>query len=795
MDTIERYLRTLRMLLPADQRDDIVRELSEEIESQVADKEAALGRALTADEHAAILRQYGHPLLTAARYRPQRHLIGPIVFPYYWIVLKVTLALMILGHAAGAAVLVAGGASLGDLGKALEDAFANVLKAAAWITALGAFADFWLARSRALERWSPTVAIGPHRTNWLSSLPSHAAEPSVSRFVLSVVVAVWWLIGLRFPFLFLGSGAAGVEWGPAMDRMYPVLVIAQVTMLVEQFMALRRSEHSAILRVTRVVWFIAGLAVIYLVATSDHQWMIWSGDAAARANATIVLRLAGRAVSLVEFVNGIWSSVLIVVAVASGWTLLKAVFARFRGTPTTAHAVILALALSVQTVSSSSPSSLSDTDIHKILVDRIDVQRQSVGIVVGVASPSGRRVVSHGTFGINDTRPIAGDAVFEIGSVTKVFTSWLLADMARRGEVRLSDPAARYFPTGTTVKPASHGKTITLADLATHTAGLPFWPTNVPATGNINAALSSYTPAQLFEFMSTFDVPPDVGTRWAYSNVDAGLLGILLGGRAGSTYDAWLAARITNRLRMTSTAVTVSSDMTPRLVTGHNAQLNVAPRWTVPAMAGGGSLHSSANDLLTFLAALGDAESPIAAALPTMIETRRQGPGFQQALGWMVIGRTPDEEMLFHDGQTLGFASSIAYDPRARTGVVVLSNAAAGVGDIARHVLRPAIPLAKPAGPAPRKTEIQVDLKLFDLYAGQYEPGPGTIFAVSREGDSLMLQVPGLPKLRLRPESETDFFVAENTRITVTFEVSSGGQVTRMMLKAPTGNVPAARRH
>ena len=414
-------------------------------------------------------------------------------------------------------------------------------------------------------------------------------------------------------------------------------------------------------------------------------------------------------------------------------------------------------------------------------------------MVVGVVTPAGSRVVSYGNSGDNDTRLVSSDSVFEIGSVTKVFTSWLLADMARRGEVDLADPAGRYLPAGTTLKPASHGQTITLADLATHTAGLPFWPSNVPATGDSNRALAGYTVDQLFEFVSTFDIPPDVGTRWGYSNIDAGLLGILLGHRMGSTFDALLAVRITDPLKMTSTAVTVSSDMSSRLVTGHDAQLNIAPRWSVPAMAAGGSLHSSANDLLTFIAALGDMRSPIAAVLPTMLEMRRQGPGFQQALGWMVISRTPDDEILFHDGQTLGFASSIAYDPRARTGVVVLSNAAAGVGDIARHVLRPTIPLAKPTGPAPKKTEVQVDVKLFDRYAGQYEPGPGTIFTVSREGDSLMLQLPGLPKLRLRPESETDYFVAENTRISVAFEVNSGGQVTRMLLRAPSGNVPAAR--
>ena len=97
MDVIDRYLRTLRILLPKDQRDDVLRELSEEMQSQVAEKEAALGRRLTAGEQAAIVSSYGHPLLTAARYRPQRHLIGPVVFPYYWIVLRIALALVASG--------------------------------------------------------------------------------------------------------------------------------------------------------------------------------------------------------------------------------------------------------------------------------------------------------------------------------------------------------------------------------------------------------------------------------------------------------------------------------------------------------------------------------------------------------------------------------------------------------------------------------------------------------------------------------------------------------------------------
>src|ERR1700722_18120803 len=91
----------------------------------------------------------------------------------------------------------------------------------------------------------------------------------------------------------------------------------------------------------------------------------------------------------------------------------------------------------------------SDQDIHQILVDRIDRDHQSVGIVVGVIEPSGRRVISYGHLDTNDTRPLTGDTVFEIGSITKVFTSLLLADMVQRGEVGLNDPVVRYLPAGT----------------------------------------------------------------------------------------------------------------------------------------------------------------------------------------------------------------------------------------------------------------------------------------------------------------------------------------------------------
>lgn len=161
MDLFDDYFRTLRIFLPKDQRDDIIRELSEELRSQVADKEAALGRPLRADEQAAIIGQYGHPLLTAARYRPQRYLVGPVLFPYYWLVLKVAIGLVVAGHVIGGIVLLASGASFAEMGEVLEDLVGTLLKVLGWITVLAAFADMWLARSRVLEKWNPSAPFPP----------------------------------------------------------------------------------------------------------------------------------------------------------------------------------------------------------------------------------------------------------------------------------------------------------------------------------------------------------------------------------------------------------------------------------------------------------------------------------------------------------------------------------------------------------------------------------------------------------------------------------------------------------
>jgi CubicO group peptidase (beta-lactamase class C family) len=207
-------------------------------------------------------------------------------------------------------------------------------------------------------------------------------------------------------------------------------------------------------------------------------------------------------------------------------------------------------------------------------------------------------------------------------------------------------------------------------------------------------------------------------------------------------------------------------------------------------MAAAGGLVSSVNDLLTFLsAAMGYEHSPLTPAMAVMLDRRRPigEPGEEQALGWRISGHD-DDALIFHDGATWGFASDMAWDPRNRVGVGVLSNQLEDVSDIARHLLRPEFPLAKPV-PMIRRTEIEVPPALLDSYVGQYQvAGEGT-FDIARTGEFLTIRFPddwGLPQLRLHPDAITDFFSTE-LLLRVRFQAGTDGRVTGLLLDPPRG--------
>ncbi|HEX7552498.1 MAG TPA: serine hydrolase domain-containing protein, partial [Geothrix sp.] len=264
----------------------------------------------------------------------------------------------------------------------------------------------------------------------------------------------------------------------------------------------------------------------------------------------------------------------------------------------------------------------SDQEIRSILQQRIDTYHQGVGIVVGVIEPKGRRVIAYGRLGKDDARPLNGETMFEIGSVTKVFTSLLLADMVQHGEVTLTDPVAKFLPMGVKV-PQRNGESITLQDLSNQTSGLPRMPDNFAPKDSANP-YADYSTEQLYTFLSTYQLTRDIGSKFEYSNLGVGLLGQALSRRAGMTFEALVRTRITAPLGMKSTGVTLTPEMKTRLAVGHDGTLSPVANWDIPTLAGAGALRSDADDLLTFLAGtLGYTKSRLAPAMAAMLAPRK----------------------------------------------------------------------------------------------------------------------------------------------------------------------------
>jgi CubicO group peptidase (beta-lactamase class C family) len=395
-------------------------------------------------------------------------------------------------------------------------------------------------------------------------------------------------------------------------------------------------------------------------------------------------------------------------------------------------------------------------------------------------------VVSYGSAGPG-ARPLGELTVFEIGSITKVFTGTLLADMAARGEVSFGDPIADYLPDD--VRVPSRGRPITLLDLSVQHSGLPRLPTNMTPADPTNP-YADYTVEQMYAFLSAYELPREVGAEFEYSNLGVGLLGHLLSLAAGRGYEELVRARILEPLGMDMTAVTLDSTMRERMARGHDAQLDVVPLWDLPTLAGAGALRSNMRDMLTFLEAnLGPPTSDLERAMRASHQVREDA-GQDMGIGLNWLTRTTDgRRILWHNGGTGGFRTFLGFDPDAQVGVVVLTNSAHSADDIGFHLIDPRLPLT--AAPVVRR-EIELPVETLERYIGVYELAPTFAIAVTVEDGALFMQATGQERIPAFAESETEFFL-RIVDAQVTFLVDAAGNATGLILHQAGQNVPGRK--
>jgi CubicO group peptidase (beta-lactamase class C family) len=254
-----------------------------------------------------------------------------------------------------------------------------------------------------------------------------------------------------------------------------------------------------------------------------------------------------------------------------------------------------------------------------------------IGLVVGCRAGGEHRVFGYGRLRM-ETRDTPDSAtIFEIGSITKVFTGLLLADLAEQGMVGLEDPLASYLPSSVRV-PTRGDRQITLGDLASHAGGLPRDPKGTLGRwlGDRHNPHAGLSVQELYAGLARTRLRRRPGERIKYSNLGAGLLGQALARAAGQSYEHLVRQRICRPLGMADTMITPTGEQAARLATGHTRRSRPAPPLRLPALAGAGALRSTATDLLRFLEAnLDPARTPLASQLE-----RAQQPRFQRRGGW-----------------------------------------------------------------------------------------------------------------------------------------------------------------
>lgn len=432
-----------------------------------------------------------------------------------------------------------------------------------------------------------------------------------------------------------------------------------------------------------------------------------------------------------------------------------------------------------------------DSTVRAIITGRVAAKR-GMGFVVAVLEKgSAPRIHAAGVSGIAGL-PLDGNTVFEIGSITKVFTGVLLADMVQRGEVRLDDPVSKFLPAAVRM-PARNGRQITLLDLATQTSGLPRLPTN-QSPKDVSNPYADYGTEKLYQFLASYTLPRDVGSKYEYSNLGVGLLGHVLSLQAGKTYGELVKERILDPLGMKDTGIELSASMKPRMAQGFNAGSTPVGTWDFSVLAGAGALRSTANDMLKFLAANLDADSSAAGnALAQARLSRRDAdrPGNRIGLGWHIVD-VSGSTLTWHNGGTGGFRTFIGMDEARKRGVIVLSITTLSPDDIAFHLLEPQVALVgAPVPPKPR-SEISVDPRKLQAYVGVYQLAPGFQLAITREGGSLFGQATGQSKVQLFAESEIEFFL-KVVDAQVTFVKDSSGKVNQLILHQNGSNIAGLR--
>lgn len=406
-------------------------------------------------------------------------------------------------------------------------------------------------------------------------------------------------------------------------------------------------------------------------------------------------------------------------------------------------------------------------------------EKMVVGMTVGIYQRGQTHTFGYGSTAVSNGIIPNGQTVYEIGSITKVFTGTLLADAVVRKTVGLDQPVQDLLPESVSI-PTHEDQVVLVRHLATHTSALPRLPANM-APADAENPYADYSQDQMFQFLDQCQLERAPGAASEYSNFAFGLLGQLLANQSKSTYGELLNQRIAKPLAMNDTSTELVDRQRARLAQPHDAAGNPVKNWDFQAMVGAGGIRSTVDDMLKFaIANISPPEDELGEAIELAWQVHQRPltkADFAMGLGWHLAR---DGSTRWHNGQTGGYHSMMLVNRELDVAVVVLANTASmEVDRLAEDLMQ----LTAGAKTKPRqfaKTK-NVSPEIIQRYAGRYELVPGTELTVSVVGDKLMVGIPGQPTLQVFAKSDTEWFY-KVVEATITFKVDDQGRCSALDL-------------
>lgn len=371
--------------------------------------------------------------------------------------------------------------------------------------------------------------------------------------------------------------------------------------------------------------------------------------------------------------------------------------------------------------------------------------------------------------------------LFEIGSITKVFVGMLLAQSVLDEEVSLDSTVAELLGEGLSFADPRVGE-ITLAELASHSSGLPRLPDNIAENFDPGDPYASYTEAMLLDYLSSAELP-ELGENGrfptVYSNLGFGLLGYLLERKHGVPLEDLLKENIIAPLGMESTFLVVPGERVEDRLVPH-AGADPVPFWHFDVLAGAGALWSTVFDLERFAACLLDPEASGFAEAVGLLKEERSRLG-ATAIGLGLMRETIwGKARYFHDGGTGGFSSFLMITPETGELLVVLANQASGAASRMANQVLGATGEGKSTGMSDAEPVPAGELDL-TVYEGRYPTGTGAVFLVQAVGDELYVRLSGQLAVPLQAQGNHRFAYSA-VEASITFIPDDEGHIQRLEL-------------